>query len=449
MKSKLAKRNEQVHSLLNSLELDNLSGVEDVDCCDLFHHTFFLGDLNYRLDDSSNLNQTVTGIAQATGAKVAGSTASEAEAWASLLRADELNIERAAGTVFDGWHEGGIAFAPSYRRRRELPSAGAFTCEDQLRAECYSINTGAAHDTVKTRKPAWCDRVLFHSLAGLEQELQLLSYSTLEGSECAAVVVSDHVPVIARLVVHAAPHIIALTPTGGNAAVENSRQTRRLQLILSNMAIRRDATAGALGTTDEVDSETKTIDGIRICSVVYPLPSEDELAPLRSTADLLSRFSSPGPARSSAVSSSGTSDQIRSASAGTTSSMMSNSAVPSAQVGSEHNATELHIGGGWDQLCSAEGGVVLEFDVDEAGAWRQTHVLLKLEQLITPTAHIVGEAMGQFVVSLKAVAEACGSNDSGGLLQLSLPVRRHSQRVATVSCGARLVEPPAPPMSFS
>ena len=43
MKSKLAKRNEQVHSLLNSLELDNLSGVEDVDCCDLFHHTFFLG----------------------------------------------------------------------------------------------------------------------------------------------------------------------------------------------------------------------------------------------------------------------------------------------------------------------------------------------------------------------------------------------------------------------
>lgn len=435
MKSKLAKRNEQVHSLLNSLELDNLSGVEDVDCCDLFHHTFFLGDLNYRLDDSSTLDQTVAGIARAMGAKVAGSTAAEVEAWASLLRADELNIERAAGSVFDGWHEGGIAFPPSYRRRRELPSAGAFTSEEQLRAECYSIKTGAAHDTAKTRKPAWCDRVLFHSLAGLEEELQLLSYSTLEANECAAVAVSDHVPVFARLVVRAAPHVIALTPTGGNAAVGKSRQKRRLQLVLSNMVIQGDATAAARGATGEVRSEPNGARGIRICSVVYPLPSEDELAPLRSTADLLSRLSSPGSARASAAPSPGGTDQIHNASTGTASRMPSDSAVPSAEVSSDHSCSD----GGWDRLCSVEGGVVLEFDADEAGAWRQTHALIKLEQLVPPTAYNTGVAMGQFVVSLKAVVEAGGSDT--GLLQLSLPVRRHSQRVATVSCGARLVEP--------
>ena len=123
--------------------------------------------------------------------------------------------------------------------------------------------------------------------------------------------------------------------------------------------------------------------------------------------------------------------------------MPSDSAVPSAEVSGEHSYSD----GGWDRLCSAEGGVVLEFDADEAGAWRQTHALIKLEQLVPATAYNTGVAMGQFVVSLKAVVEAGGSDT--GLLQLSLPVRRHSQRVATVSCGARLVEPPLPPRTFS
>eukprot|EP01043_Picozoa_sp_COSAG02_P051058 COSAG02_NODE_5325_length_4437_cov_3.655832_1_plen_998_part_00 len=448
MKSKLTKRNEQVHSLLNSLELDNLSGVEDVDCCDLFHHTFFLGDLNYRLDDSHNLDQTVAGIAKAMGVNAAAPVESEeeAEAWASLLRADELNIERAAGTVFDGWQEGRIAFPPSYRRRRELPSAGAFNSEDRLRAECYSINTGVAHDTVKTRKPAWCDRVLFHSLAGREQELQLLSYSTLEGSECAAVTVSDHVPVIARFAVHAAPHIMAATPTGGNVVVENSRRKRRLQLILSNMAIQCNATVVGHGATSEVDSEPNSAHGtIRLSSVVYPLPSEDELAPLRSTAELLNRFSWSGSARLPPALAAGRSDRAHDASIGSASSTTLDLTVPSAQVGSDRSSTELLIGDVWDRLCSSEGGVVLEFDVDEAGAWRQTHALMKLEHLSTSCnadVHTDGVVLGHFVVSLKMVADAVGSN-SCGLLQLSLPVRRHSQRVATVSCGARLAEPPA------
>ena len=180
------------------------------------------------------------------------------------------------------------------------------------------------------------------------------------------------------------------------------------------------------------------------------MPSEDELAPLRSTADLLSRFSSSGSPRVPPALTPGRSDRTHNASNGSASSTTLDLAVPSAQVGSERSSTELLKRDVWDRMCSAEGGVVLEFDVDEAGAWRQTHALMKLEQLSTACnadVHADGVAIGQFVVSLKAVADAAGSNTCGWL-QLSLPVRRHSQRVATVSCGARLVESPDPHVPF-
>lgn len=228
MKSKLSKRNEQVRTCMTSLELNNLSGIEDVDYCDLFHHTFFLGDLNYRLNDTSSLDQTVDALAGVMLLKSGGGATAETEqdAWEAMLRSDELTIERAAGSVFDGWLEPAVSFPPSYRRRRVLPSAGAFTTAETVRAECYSINTGAADDKVKTRKPSWCDRVLTHSLVGLEEELEQLSYDTLEGSECEAVTVSDHVPVISRMLVHAAPKLTALTPTARSTG-------HRLQLSLA------------------------------------------------------------------------------------------------------------------------------------------------------------------------------------------------------------------------
>jgi hypothetical protein len=76
--------------------------------------------------------------------------------------------------------------------------------------------------------------------------------------------------------------------------------------------------------------------------------------------------------------------------------------------------------------------VVLQCDVDDAGAWRQTHALLKLEE--------GGGVIGQFVISLAAVAEATGAAGGGGALLLSLPVRRHSVKVATVSGSAKLME---------
>jgi phosphatidylinositol-bisphosphatase len=35
--------------------------------------------------------------------------------FSSLLAADQLHVERAAGNVFQGFHEGEIVFAPTYK----------------------------------------------------------------------------------------------------------------------------------------------------------------------------------------------------------------------------------------------------------------------------------------------------------------------------------------------
>ncbi|URE30893.1 endonuclease exonuclease phosphatase family domain containing protein, partial [Musa troglodytarum] len=90
--------------------------------------------------------------------------------WNSLLERDQLKIEREAGRVFNGWKEGKITFAPTYK---------------------YSQNSDIyAGETVKSKKkrrtPAWCDRILWHG-NGMEQLQYLRGESKF----------SDHRPVCA------------------------------------------------------------------------------------------------------------------------------------------------------------------------------------------------------------------------------------------------------------
>ena len=40
---------------------------------------------------------------------------SNKQEFSSLLAADQLHVERAAGNVFKGFHEGEIVFAPTYK----------------------------------------------------------------------------------------------------------------------------------------------------------------------------------------------------------------------------------------------------------------------------------------------------------------------------------------------
>ncbi|KAI5057140.1 hypothetical protein GOP47_0027155 [Adiantum capillus-veneris] len=122
----------------------------------IFDHDCILwfGDLNYRL----TLSSTSTKLLLARGD------------WEALLERDQLHIERRAGRVFKGWHEGKICFPPTYKYR-----AGS---------DSYAVERRKFGE--KRRTPAWCDRILWYG-KGLEQ----LEYVRAESN------FSDHRPVYA------------------------------------------------------------------------------------------------------------------------------------------------------------------------------------------------------------------------------------------------------------
>ncbi|TKY60308.1 Type I inositol polyphosphate 5-phosphatase 5 [Spatholobus suberectus] len=114
----------------------------------------WLGDLNYRVALSYEETRVLL----------------EDNDWDTLLEKDQLNMERDAGRVFNGFKEGRIFFAPTYK---------------------YSHNSDSyAGETVKSKKkrrtPAWCDRILWRG-NGIEK----LSYIRGESR------FSDHRPVCA------------------------------------------------------------------------------------------------------------------------------------------------------------------------------------------------------------------------------------------------------------
>ncbi|KAG4393824.1 hypothetical protein GLYMA_03G173000v4 [Glycine max] len=96
----------------------------------------WLGDLNYRLaagyDDTHELLKKNN--------------------WQALLEKDQLRIEQKAGRVFNGWNEGNIYFAPTYKY---LTNSDHYVAQSSQSKE-------------KRRTPAWCDRILWKG-EGLNQ----------------------------------------------------------------------------------------------------------------------------------------------------------------------------------------------------------------------------------------------------------------------------------------
>ncbi|XP_027352914.1 type I inositol polyphosphate 5-phosphatase 8-like [Abrus precatorius] len=92
-------------------------------------NVIWLGDLNYRLaagyDDTHELLKKNN--------------------WQALLEKDQLRIEQKAGRVFEGWNEGNIYFAPTYKY---------LTNSDHYVAQTFKSKE-------KRRTPAWCDRILW------------------------------------------------------------------------------------------------------------------------------------------------------------------------------------------------------------------------------------------------------------------------------------------------
>ncbi|PIN11195.1 Inositol polyphosphate 5-phosphatase [Handroanthus impetiginosus] len=96
----------------------------------------WLGDLNYRL------------------ASICGDTYDlvEKNDWQALLEKDQLRQERKVGRVFEGWEEGEIYFAPTYKY---LANSDNYVAQSSTPKE-------------KRRTPAWCDRILWKG-KGIEQ----------------------------------------------------------------------------------------------------------------------------------------------------------------------------------------------------------------------------------------------------------------------------------------
>ncbi|KAK9061468.1 hypothetical protein SSX86_018649 [Deinandra increscens subsp. villosa] len=140
----------------------------------------WLGDLNYRLSSTSD---DVYEILQRYD-------------WQTLLEKDQLKIEQNAGRVFEGWEEGKICFAPTYKY---------ITNSNQY------VVAQTSTPKEKRRTPAWCDRILWKG-KGLKQ----ISYARGESK------FSDHRPVYSLFTVQV------------NLPLDENRTTNSKDLNLMN-----------------------------------------------------------------------------------------------------------------------------------------------------------------------------------------------------------------------
>eukprot|EP01032_Pedospumella_encystans_P014590 gene14590-16746_t len=119
---------------------------------------YWIGDLNYRIDDVFTTDEVFNMI--------------EDNELHLLRDKDQLNIERAKGNVFQGFDEGVLEFAPTYKYQ---PGTDMYDRRPEK----------------KIRAPAWCDRVLWRSEN--PKAVRQVNY------RCAQLHPSDHKPVSSLL----------------------------------------------------------------------------------------------------------------------------------------------------------------------------------------------------------------------------------------------------------
>eukprot|EP00532_Pseudo-nitzschia_australis_P009224 CAMPEP_0168163900 /NCGR_PEP_ID=MMETSP0139_2-20121125/633_1 /TAXON_ID=44445 /ORGANISM="Pseudo-nitzschia australis, Strain 10249 10 AB" /LENGTH=897 /DNA_ID=CAMNT_0008080847 /DNA_START=170 /DNA_END=2863 /DNA_ORIENTATION=- len=121
---------------------------------------FWLGDLNYRIDESMPTEKVLELSVQ--------------KQLDPLRPLDQLNVERREGRAFQGFEEGVLNFVPTYKYQ---PGTDVYEQRPEK----------------KLRAPAWCDRILWMN-QGDPQHVQQLTYNRSETPNC-----SDHKPVYSTL----------------------------------------------------------------------------------------------------------------------------------------------------------------------------------------------------------------------------------------------------------
>ncbi|EDV21305.1 uncharacterized protein TRIADDRAFT_60195 [Trichoplax adhaerens] len=152
------RRQDNVQAIARNLCLGDLNpNITDV--THQFHHIFWFGDLNYRLEMA--VPEANNGISCRNFAK--------------LFQVDQLHQEKLNGSVFTDWRERELNFPPTYRL--VVGKDDAYDCFKRRPGGRNAINT-----------PSWCDRILWKSYPSLAMEC--ISYGSVHD-----ILTSDHLPV--------------------------------------------------------------------------------------------------------------------------------------------------------------------------------------------------------------------------------------------------------------
>ena len=154
-------RNKDVAEILNGTMH---FGTSHLDPANIVDHTFFMGDLNYRMMHSSEAKTPEPSFDEQW--KCVKNLVDDRD-WRKLSEHDELLQLRTAGTIFADFVEGDTLFHPTFKMERKI-----------------------GFSYVQQRVPAWCDRVLWRSLPHCKDDVRLLSYEPLGD-----IATSDHKPV--------------------------------------------------------------------------------------------------------------------------------------------------------------------------------------------------------------------------------------------------------------
>lgn len=185
---KMERRNQNYHDILKGLNL-NSKGQSVFDLTNQFHHFYFLGDLNYRVE------WNVQDIFHHIGKKD----------YDTLLKYDQLNKQKNLDAVFVGFNESEITFPPTYRYELGLRTVYAYKKVKKTK--------------IRINEPSWCDRILWRSFPGTYNEN--FTYGCSKD-----IVTSDHSPVFASFLVGILPP--ATIP-------ENTQDNQNIKIIFGEV----------------------------------------------------------------------------------------------------------------------------------------------------------------------------------------------------------------------
>lgn len=173
------KRNADVSEIHRRTQFHPLNGIGFPKIIHDHERIIWLGDLNYRINLSYEKTRELISRKE----------------WSKLAESDQLLRELKKGRAFDGWTEGNLSFAPTYKYEN---NSEKYYGEDPK---------------VGRRTPAWCDRILSYG-----KGLKLCSYRRTE------IKFSDHRPVTATYVAEVevfCPRKLQRALTFTDAEIEN------------------------------------------------------------------------------------------------------------------------------------------------------------------------------------------------------------------------------------